>query len=126
LKRRAVDAEQQVDATRRPRKKRKRGDRARDAGEGEVNAETTETRIRDGGRGFAILKALFLIENGISITEEDEDFDVDHEFDSTDNELQGELRDILALLPNDVRPKIDQSWVQDSVCRSFSCYIPHN
>ncbi|KAJ7698857.1 hypothetical protein B0H14DRAFT_2649340 [Mycena olivaceomarginata] len=112
LKQRAVDAEQQVDATRRPWKKCKRGDCAHNAGEGEVNTETTETRIHDVGHGFAIQKALVLIENGISTTEEDEDFDVDHEFDSTDNELQGELHNILALLPNDVRPKINQSWVQ--------------
>ncbi|KAJ7800008.1 hypothetical protein B0H14DRAFT_3491120 [Mycena olivaceomarginata] len=113
LKRHAVNAEQQVDATRRPRKKHKRGDRACNAGEGEVNAETTKTHIRDAGCGFAVLKALFLIENGISITEEDEDFDIDHEFDSTNNELQGELHNILALLSNNVRPKINESWVQD-------------
>ncbi|KAJ7710512.1 hypothetical protein B0H17DRAFT_1324231 [Mycena rosella] len=114
LKRRAVDGEQQVNLTRRPRKKRKRGDRARDADDTEFNAEATEARIRDVGCSFAIQKALFLIDDDILDTEETQDFDIDQEFDSTENECQGQLRDILALLPNDVRPKISQPWVQDS------------
>ncbi|KAJ7486612.1 hypothetical protein FB451DRAFT_1227644 [Mycena latifolia] len=114
LKRRAVDAEQQADATRRPRKLRKRGDRARDAEQSEVNPQATETRIRDAGRSFAIQNALFLIDEDVMNMEEDEDFDFDHEFDSAQNELQGQLRDILAVLPGDVKPKITQRWVQDS------------
>ncbi|KAJ7500697.1 hypothetical protein B0H11DRAFT_2225091 [Mycena galericulata] len=114
LKRRAVDAEQQADTTRKRRKTRKRGDRARDADDSEVNAQATETRIRDAGRYFAVQKAIFLIDEDVMNTEEDEDFDVDHEFDSSENELQGQLRDILAVLPDQVKPKIKQLWVQDS------------
>ncbi|KAJ6534561.1 hypothetical protein B0H10DRAFT_2246888 [Mycena sp. CBHHK59/15] len=114
LKRRAVDAEQQADTTRKRRKTRKRGDRARDAEDSEVNAQTTEIRIRDAGRYFAVQKAIFLIDDDIMNTDENEDFDVDHEFDSSENELQGQLRDILAVLPDQVKPKIKQLWVQDS------------
>ncbi|KAJ7745565.1 hypothetical protein DFH07DRAFT_776677 [Mycena maculata] len=114
LKRRAVDAEQQADTTRKRRKTRKRGDRARDADDLEVNAQATETRIRDAGRYFAVQKAILLINEDIMNTEENEDFDVDHEFDSSENELQGQLRDILAVLPDHVKPKIKQLWVQDS------------
>ncbi|KAJ6627811.1 hypothetical protein B0H10DRAFT_310305 [Mycena sp. CBHHK59/15] len=114
LKRRAVDAEQQADTTRKRRKTRKRGDRARDAEDSEVNAQTTEIRIRDAGRYFAVQKAIFLIDEDVMNTDENEDFDVDHEFDSSENELQGQLRDILAVLPDQVKPKIKQLWVQDS------------
>ncbi|KAJ7687366.1 hypothetical protein B0H17DRAFT_1136284 [Mycena rosella] len=61
LKRRAVDAEQQVNLTRRPRKKRKHGDRTRNADDTEFNTEATEARIRN---------ALFLIDDDILDTEE--------------------------------------------------------
>ncbi|KAJ7936801.1 hypothetical protein B0H13DRAFT_1852871 [Mycena leptocephala] len=114
LKRRAVDAEQQVDATRKPRKMRKRGDRARDADVSEVNPEDIETRIREAGRHFALTKAIFLIDNDVMSTEEDDSFDFDHEFDSIKSERQGQLRDILTVLPDDVKSKIKQRWVQDS------------
>ncbi|KAJ7074984.1 hypothetical protein B0H15DRAFT_806493 [Mycena belliarum] len=114
LKRRAVDAEQHADSTRRPRKKRKRGDRARYADDAEVNAEATETRVRDAGRNFAIQKALFLVDSEVFETKEDQDFDANREFDSIENERQGQLHDILGLLPDEVRPKINQLWVQDS------------
>ncbi|KAJ7932974.1 hypothetical protein B0H13DRAFT_1856584 [Mycena leptocephala] len=46
-------AEQQVDTTRKPRKMRRCGDRARD--DSEVNPKDTETRIRDPGRHFALM-----------------------------------------------------------------------
>ncbi|KAJ7429680.1 hypothetical protein FB451DRAFT_1575413 [Mycena latifolia] len=114
LKRRAVDAEQQLDRTRKPRKMRKRGDRARDADDSEVNPQAIETRIRDAGRCFAIRTALFLIDDEVMNMEEDENFDAAHEFDSTESERQGQLRDILAVLPDKLKPKISQSWVQDS------------
>lgn len=119
LKRRAVDAEQRSDATRRPRKRRKRGDRARDADDSEVNAQTTELRVREAGRHFAIRKAIFLLDDDVMNTQEDDDFDIDQEFASADNERQGQLRDILAFLPDDVQPKIEQPWVQDSVRHRF-------
>ncbi|KAJ7774482.1 hypothetical protein DFH07DRAFT_952185 [Mycena maculata] len=115
LKRRAVDAEQQVDATRKPRKKRRRGDRARGADDSEVNPEATEARVREAGRYFAIQNALFLIDDDVLNTKQDPDFDLDHEYDSPKTERQGQLRDILEVLPDDVKPKISQTWVQDSV-----------
>ncbi|KAJ7863382.1 hypothetical protein B0H13DRAFT_2354218 [Mycena leptocephala] len=114
LKRRAVDAEQQVDTARKPRKMRKRGDRARDADDSEVNPQDTETRIREAARHFALTQAIFLIDDDVMNTEEDNSFDFDKEFDSTKSERQGQLRDILAILPDDVKPKIKQRWVQDS------------
>ncbi|KAJ7920329.1 hypothetical protein B0H13DRAFT_1867667 [Mycena leptocephala] len=98
LKRRAVDAEQQVDATRKPRKKRRLGDRARGADDSEVNPEATEARVR----------------------EQDPDFDLDHEYDSSVTERQGQLHDILEVLPDDVKPKISQTWVQDSFLDGLS------
>ncbi|KAJ7136491.1 hypothetical protein C8R43DRAFT_1109967 [Mycena crocata] len=114
LKRRAVDAEQQLNTNRKPRKMRKRCDRARDADDSEVNPQAIESRIRDAGRCFAIRTALFLIDDEVLNTAEDESFDPDHEFDSAENEIQGQLRDVLAVLPDDLRPKLNQPWVQDS------------
>ncbi|KAJ7811932.1 hypothetical protein B0H13DRAFT_2383572 [Mycena leptocephala] len=114
LKRRAVDAEHQVDTSRKPRKMRKRNDRARDADNSELNPQDTETRIRDAGRHFALTEAIFLIDDDIMDTVADTSFDFAKEFDSSKNERQGQLRDILAILPDDVRPKVNKRWVQDS------------
>jgi hypothetical protein len=75
----------------------------------------TETRIREAARHFALTQAIFLIDDDVMNTEEDNSFDFDKEFDSTKSERQGQLRDILAILPDDVKPKIKQRWVQDSV-----------
>jgi hypothetical protein len=98
---------------------RKRSDRARDADVSEVNPEDIETRIREAGRHFALTKAIFLIDDDVMSTEEDDSFDFDHEFDSIKSERQGQLRDILTVLPDDVKPKIKQRWVQDSVRNQF-------
>ncbi|KAJ7909987.1 hypothetical protein B0H13DRAFT_2329795 [Mycena leptocephala] len=114
LKRRAVDAEHQVDTSRKPRKMRKRNDRARDADDSELNPQDTETRIRDAGRHFALTEAIFLIDDDIMDTVADASFDFAEEFDSSKNERQCQLRDILAILPDDVRPKVNKRWVQDS------------
>ncbi|KAJ7608964.1 hypothetical protein DFH06DRAFT_1247177 [Mycena polygramma] len=114
LKRRAVDAEHQNDATRKPKKKRRRGDRARDVNDPELDAQAVEARIRQAGRCFAVQKALFVNDDAVFDTKPADDFDFDREFASSQNELQGQIRDILAVLPDSVRPKIDQEWVQDS------------
>jgi hypothetical protein len=37
-------------------------------------------------------------------------------------ERQGQLHDILEVLPDDVKPKISQTWVQDSVRNPFSAF----
>jgi hypothetical protein len=94
---------------------RKRNDRARDADNSELNPQDTETRIRDAGRHFALTEAIFLIDDDIMDTVADASFDFAKEFDSSKNERQGQLRDILAILPDDVRPKVNKRWVQDSV-----------
>ncbi|KAJ7511939.1 hypothetical protein B0H11DRAFT_1899436 [Mycena galericulata] len=46
--------------------------------------------------------------------------DLDHEYDSPKTERQGQLRDILEVLPDDVKPKISQTWVQDSFLDGLS------
>ncbi|KAJ7667773.1 hypothetical protein DFH06DRAFT_1381489 [Mycena polygramma] len=114
LKRRAVDAEHQNDATRKPKKRRRRGDRARDVDDPELNAQAVEARIRQAGRGFALQKALFVTDDNVFDTKLADDFDFDREFASSQNERQAQIRDILAMLPDSVRPKISQEWVQDS------------
>ncbi|KAJ6475132.1 hypothetical protein C8R47DRAFT_1143607 [Mycena vitilis] len=116
LKRRAVDAEQ----TRKPQKKRRRGDRARGADSSEVNPEDTEARVREAGRFFALRNAIFLIDDDVLNTKHDPDFDLHREYESSRTERQGQLHDILEVLPEDVRPKISHTWVQDSFLDGLS------
>ncbi|KAF7344094.1 hypothetical protein MVEN_01699100 [Mycena venus] len=130
LKRRAADACEQADAVRKPSKKRKRGDRACDADASEVNPATTEARTRHAGRLFALTKALFLIDDEVFDQKLDEEFDFSCEFESLDNELQGQLYDIVSVLPVDVKSKIHQEWVQraftdgqDLICATFHTRI---
>lgn len=115
LKRRAADACEQADAVRKPTKRRKRGDRARDADASEVNPATIEERTRHAGRLFALTKSLFLIDDEVFDLKLDEEFDFSCEFESLENELQGQLYDIVSVLPVDVKSKIHQEWVQDAV-----------
>ncbi|KAJ7920715.1 hypothetical protein B0H13DRAFT_1867219 [Mycena leptocephala] len=77
LKRRAVDAEQQVNTTWKPQKMRKHGDRARDADDSE---------------------AIFLIDDNIMNTEEDNSFDFNKEFDSTKTSNRANSKDQAAFL----------------------------
>ncbi|KAJ7915927.1 hypothetical protein B0H13DRAFT_1871670 [Mycena leptocephala] len=89
------------------------GDPARDVDDSEVNPQDTETRIHEAARHFALMQAIFLIDDDVMNTE-DANFDFDKEFDFTKSEQQGQLCDILTILPDDVKPKIKQRWVQDS------------
>ncbi|KAJ6459763.1 hypothetical protein C8R47DRAFT_1081161 [Mycena vitilis] len=103
LKRRAVDAEHQNDTSRRPRKTRRRGDRARDVDDPDLNAQAVEARIRQAGRSFALQKALFVADDDVFDTKLADDFDFNREFASSQNERQAQIRDILAMLPDTSR-----------------------
>jgi hypothetical protein len=69
------------------------------------------------------MQAIFLIDDDVMNTE-DANFDFDKEFDFTKSEQQGQLRDILTILPDDVKPKIKQRWVQDSVRNQLLTFRP--
>jgi hypothetical protein len=87
-----------------------------------VNLEATEAHVREAGRYFAIQNALFLINDDVLNTKQDPDFDLDYEYDSSKTERQGQPHDILEVLPDDVKPTISQTWVQDSVRNRFSAF----
>ncbi|KAJ7124795.1 hypothetical protein C8R43DRAFT_1135473 [Mycena crocata] len=103
LKRRIVDLENQSATTARPRKQRKRLNRAAHADDSIENPQTIEDRSREAGRQFVVQEALFLVDADIFSVDEDEDFDPSDEFTSDKNKIQGQLRQILHYLPNDVK-----------------------
>ena len=64
---------------------------------------------------LTLTKSLFLIDDDVFDLELDEEFDFSCEFASPENELQGQLYDIVSVLPADVKSKIRQEWVQQAV-----------
>ncbi|KAJ7888423.1 hypothetical protein B0H14DRAFT_2562393 [Mycena olivaceomarginata] len=93
LKRRVTDLEKLSASTARPRKQRKRNNRAANADDSIPDPQTIEERTREKGRHFVIQEALFLL---------DDEFDAIPEFATEKNRVQGQLRQILKYLPADV------------------------
>ncbi|KAJ7780033.1 hypothetical protein DFH07DRAFT_1055741 [Mycena maculata] len=113
VKRKLADVTNQLGTTRQPRKRRMRGNRATEAPEDVENPETLEDRVRKAGRHFIIEYGLFLFAgiHALLATEEDPNFSEDTEFDSESSRIQGQLRDITALLPADARAIREQEWI---------------
>ncbi|KAF8147226.1 hypothetical protein K438DRAFT_1989807 [Mycena galopus ATCC 62051] len=113
VKRKLADLTNQLGSTRQPRKHRMRGNRAAEAPDDVENPDTLEDRVRQAGRHFVIEYGLFLFTaiHALLATEEDPTFREDTEFDSEDSRIQGQLRDIIALLPGDARPIREQDWI---------------
>ncbi|KAJ7259019.1 hypothetical protein C8J57DRAFT_1472227, partial [Mycena rebaudengoi] len=103
LKRRLTDIENQAATTQCPKKQPKRLNRAAHADESIPNPQTIEERTREKGRQFLIEEALFLVNTDVFTVDEDEDFDVSEEFASDKNKIQGQLRQVLKYLPDDVK-----------------------
>jgi hypothetical protein len=103
LKRRITDLENQSATTARPRKQRKRLNRAAHADESIANPQTIEDRVREKGRNFVVQEALFLVDTDVFTVDEDEDFNPIDEFTSDKKKIQGQLRQILRYLPDDVK-----------------------
>jgi hypothetical protein len=119
LKRKLADVTNQLGTIRQPRKRRMRGNRAAEAPDDVENPDTLEDRVRKAGRHFLIEYGFFLFipVHTLLATEEDPTFRDDIEFDSQDSRVQGQLRDIIALLPGDARAIRDQEWITSAVCR---------
>ncbi|KAJ7024039.1 hypothetical protein C8F04DRAFT_1068796 [Mycena alexandri] len=113
VKRKLADVTNQLGTTRQPAKRRNRGNRAVDAPEDVENPDTVEERVRKAGRHFVIEYALFLTTDIFDIlaTDEDPEFSEDTEFQTKKSRIQGQLRDIVALLPADARAFRDQEWI---------------
>lgn len=117
IKRKLADVTNQLGTTRQPRKRRMRGNRAAEAPEDVENPNTLEDRVRKAGRHFVIEYGLFLFIpiHALLATEKDPTFREDNEFDSEDTRVQGQLRDIIALLPGDARAICEQEWIASAV-----------
>ncbi|KAJ7112314.1 hypothetical protein C8R44DRAFT_882687 [Mycena epipterygia] len=113
IKRKLADVTNQLGTTRKPRKRRMRGNRATEAPDDVENPDTLEDRVRKAGRHFVIERGLFLFTDvhDLLATEEDPTFSEDTEFDSENSRIQGQLRDVIALLPGDARAIREQEWI---------------
>ncbi|KAJ7115713.1 hypothetical protein C8R44DRAFT_983722 [Mycena epipterygia] len=112
VKRKLADVTNQLGTTRQPRKRRHRGNRAADAPEDVENPATIEERVRKAGRHFVLEYGLFITDiQGVLATEEDPTFREDTEFETEKSRIQGQLRDIIALLPADARAFREQDWI---------------
>ncbi|KAJ7142361.1 hypothetical protein C8R44DRAFT_760553 [Mycena epipterygia] len=117
VKRKLADVTNQLGTTRQqPRKRRMRGNRATGAPDDVENPDTLEDRVRKAGRHFVIEYGLFLFTDIYTLlaTEEDPAFKEDTEFDSEESRIQGQLRDVVALLPGDARSIREQEWIASS------------
>ncbi|KAJ7211149.1 hypothetical protein GGX14DRAFT_565020 [Mycena pura] len=114
VKRKLADVTNQLDTNhQQPTKRRHRGNRAAEAPEDVDNPNTLEDRVRKAGRHFVIERGLFLFTDIHTLldTAEDPNFSEDTEFDSDDSRIQGQLRDVLDLLPADAKEIRKQEWI---------------
>ncbi|KAJ6549455.1 hypothetical protein B0H10DRAFT_2128674 [Mycena sp. CBHHK59/15] len=98
-----VREDNQSATTARPRKQCKRLNRAAHADGSIANPQTIEDRVREKGRNFVVQEALFLVDTDVFTVDEDEDFDPIDEFTSDKKKIQGQLRQIMCYLPDDVK-----------------------
>ncbi|KAJ6480991.1 hypothetical protein C8R45DRAFT_1100559 [Mycena sanguinolenta] len=116
VKRKLADVTNQLGSTRPPRKRRLRNNRADEAPAEVKNPTSIEERTRGAGRHFVIESGLFLFTDIHALLETDEDpnFDENTEFDSEVSRIQGQLRDVIALLPQDARLVRKEGFIADS------------
>lgn len=122
VKRKLADITSQLGNARPPRKRRLRHHRAAQAASDVENPATLEDRVRAAGRHFAIEYGLFLFTgiHALLDTDEDPSFNEDSEFASEDSRIQGQLRDVIALLPEDAKGIRKQDWIGDSFADGMS------
>ncbi|KAJ7153831.1 hypothetical protein C8R46DRAFT_1042208 [Mycena filopes] len=113
VKRQLADVTNQLGSTHQPRKRRLRGNRSAEAPGDVENPDTLEDRVRKAGRHFVIEYGLFLLTDAhvLLATEEDPNFKDKEEFANDASRIQGQLRDVIALLPADARPIRGQAWI---------------
>ncbi|KAJ7836876.1 hypothetical protein B0H14DRAFT_2589440 [Mycena olivaceomarginata] len=116
IKRKLVDVTNQLSNPRPPRKRRMRHNRSAQAADDVENPATLEDRVRATGRHFVIEYGLFLFTDVHALLDTDVDpsFNEATEFDSEDSRNQGQLRDVIALLPGDAKAIQSQDWIADS------------
>ncbi|KAJ7079886.1 hypothetical protein C8R44DRAFT_908976 [Mycena epipterygia] len=116
VKRKLADVTNQLGNAQPLRKRRLRHHRSAQAADDVENPATLEDRVRAAGRHFVIEYGLFLFTgiHALLDTDKDPSFNEDTEFDSEDSRIQGQLRDVIALLPEDARAIRKQDWIGDS------------
>ncbi|KAJ7804306.1 hypothetical protein B0H14DRAFT_3774855 [Mycena olivaceomarginata] len=93
------------------RKHCKHFNRADDADDSIPNPVTLEERVREAGRHF-VVEAPFLVDARLIWTVElKEDFDFAVEFESKANKVQGQLHNLIVLLPSDAVPLRTEPWI---------------
>ncbi|KAJ7886229.1 hypothetical protein B0H14DRAFT_1323110 [Mycena olivaceomarginata] len=110
--RQIADLINQAHATRRPRKRR-RHHRSEGIDNSQApNPAAVEERTRAAGRRFALLKSLFFIDDErVWAVQKDETFNRTKEFDSDEGRIQGQLLDVLDVLPEDVHEWRQDEWL---------------
>ncbi|KAJ7220702.1 hypothetical protein GGX14DRAFT_559494 [Mycena pura] len=113
LKRQLADVTNLTGPNRRAKKRRMRGNRATEAPEEVANPATLEDRVRKAGRHCVLERALFLFTDVHTLlaTTEDANFLEATEFDTENGRIQGQLRDVVELLPVDAKDIRDQEWI---------------
>jgi hypothetical protein len=127
MKRKLADVTNQLDEGRPARKHRLCHNRAAEAEDEVPDAGTLEERVRHTGRHFVVEYGLFLAvdETKLFASEEDPNFNDDIEFQSDTTRIQGQLRDVLALLPEEALEIRQHKWIASAVSTIlFSLYIP--
>ncbi|KAJ7797628.1 hypothetical protein B0H14DRAFT_2910269 [Mycena olivaceomarginata] len=110
--RQIADLINQAHAARRPRKRR-RHHRSEGIDSSQTpNPATVKERTRAAGRRFALLKSLFFVDDErVWAVQRDEMFTRTKEFDSDEGRIQGQLLDVLDVLPEDVHEWRQDEWL---------------
>jgi hypothetical protein len=97
-----------------------------DANENIENPVTLERRCRAAGHHFTLEESLYLVDpQRIWTVNEDNSFDSDNEFEDENTRIQGQLRNVLGMLPSDARPLRKNPMIGGSVGVFFPCILQH-
>ncbi|KAJ7051723.1 hypothetical protein C8F01DRAFT_1262517 [Mycena amicta] len=107
-----ADLQHQASTTRKPRKRR-RFHRDEDAPQGSVDDPTElATLVTTAGRRFALVCGIFFVDiNKVGTTPLDDSFDPATEYDNKANKVQGQIRDVLDVLPEEAKSKRTEPWI---------------
>ncbi|KAJ7822963.1 hypothetical protein B0H14DRAFT_3875350 [Mycena olivaceomarginata] len=118
--RQIADLINQAHAARRPRKRRPHHHSEGIDNSQAPNPPTVEERTRAAGRRFALLKSLFFVDDErVWAVQKDEMFTRTKEFDSDEGRVQGQLLDVLNVLPENVHQWRQYEWLSLATTAHF-------
>jgi hypothetical protein len=125
IDRQIADLINQAHAACRPRKRRPHHHSEGIDNSQAPNPATVEEHTRAAGRRFALLKSLFFVDDErVWAVQKDEMFTRTKEFDSDEGRIQGQLLDVLDVLPEDVHEWRQDEWLSLAV-RSLKSPLSH-